>query len=461
MSGFLPIEIIDYIIQLAVQESPSHPNGTSSIALLSHHYRTVAHTATFSSVMFLEKPPRRKEGDMHRIHGLASLITDSRQFPTLRGLHTFISSFSLKLSSYYGSMRGMSEVSRSLIIIINNLFRDAAMLSVPLRTLKLEACTWPEDAALDVALRSLITASYLNNLHVSDPSYLPVDIILGSNIEHLTFHGSIFLDRRFYTEGYAAVPLKSLAITGGYASNMAFEDMILIIGGQDLTAHHMFCHLTTLSITVTSPDLAADLVNSTKTLESLTLRKAECLFSCTLSLALTIWLICCVRMNGSKFIAGDEDGTPRIYFAYLSHLKELNIAYSRTIDNDNPQMSPVAFLGQEALPLLERFALDITMTSYLHAPFPSPDDDLVAAVQERQEISQWDEHLSSPTIFYNLKTVSVKLMVRRLVYFYGEDQWYPSWDIAWSPYFTAAFPMSKGAYGDVTVAYSSAWAVAG
>ncbi|KAH9478983.1 hypothetical protein JR316_0009446 [Psilocybe cubensis] len=202
MPVLLPTELIDHIIHQAVHTGQSHPKGTSSIALLSHRYRTVSHRERFSSVAFMDWPTDYNKGKfIFRILGLAKLIAESIQYPRMRGVHTFITSFSLIAWPYRDILNDTLQISQSLITILDNLFRDPSSLSsTPYRTLTLRTPRgWPNDKALAASLRSMIKTSYINALYVNDRSGLPCDIILGSNIEHLTIEHGFYLDRKLNT----------------------------------------------------------------------------------------------------------------------------------------------------------------------------------------------------------------------------------------------------------------------
>ncbi|KAH9475662.1 hypothetical protein JR316_0011221 [Psilocybe cubensis] len=434
----LPMEIVDQIMHNAAQILQSHPLGASSIALQSHRYRSVAHRETFSTVIFQQQPTALGKGDVHRIQELADLIAGSTRVPTLPGVDTFIASLSIRLSPYQGDYRS-SIVTQSLTTIFDHLFREPVLLNTPVRRLVLTSSTWSNGKPLERSIRSMIETSYINSLHLEDSFYVPIGIILGSNVEDFNLNRSIIPDRNDPIKKCHSVSLKSLSITGGSVNKITFEDLTIAICGQNLLAPDTFSYLKKFTICVSSPALAVSVVNSTKVLETLILHDANRLFP------------------------SEASEKPAIEFRLLHFLKELNITYHRTIDNKNPQVSPVTFLGEKAPPLLETVTLNITIHSYLRAPFPPPADDLKAAVEERREISEWDRYLFSLAGFCRLKRIRVKLLVIRHVSLGGEN-WSdrgPSWDEAWCPYFMDAFPMCKEAYGDVLVAYSSSWYLVG
>ncbi|KAH9474298.1 hypothetical protein JR316_0012756 [Psilocybe cubensis] len=435
MPVLLPIELIDHIIHQAVHTAQSHPKGTSSIALISHRYRTMLYRERFSSVAFMDWPTDyNKDKFTYRILGLAKLVAESIQYPRMRGVHTFITSFSLIAWPYREILNDTSQISQSLITILDNLFRDPSSLSsIPYRTLTLRTPHgWPKNKALAASLRSMIKTSHINALCVDDDSHLPSDIILGCNIEHLTIKRGFCLDRKFksgaHNSYFNPVPLKSLTITGVYESEFVFHNITMVICGQNFPAPDMFAHLTTLAIYKSFPDLIACVVNNTNILESLTIQFLQRLLPC------------------------DAAKIPRIHFKSLQHLKALNISYLRKIDKETPPITPIAFFQHEdPPPLLEKFTLKITLVNSFPPPFRSPEDDLNSAIQEKHEISQWDRYLSSLKPLCNLHTITVDLLIRRLVCFPGEIQCYPSWSDTWCPYFSDAFVKCNRVYKAVHV----------
>uniref|UniRef100_A0A8H7Y055 Uncharacterized protein n=1 Tax=Psilocybe cubensis TaxID=181762 RepID=A0A8H7Y055_PSICU len=435
MPVLLPTELIDHIIHQAVHTGQSHPKGTSSIALLSHRYRTVSHRERFSSVAFMDWPTDYNKGKfIFRILGLAKLIAESIQYPRMRGVHTFITSFSLIAWPYRDILNDTLQISQSLITILDNLFRDPSSLSsTPYRTLTLRTPRgWPNDKALAASLRSMIKTSYINALYVNDRSGLPCDIILGSNIEHLTIEHGFYLDRKLnsgvYDSDLNPVPLKSLTITGVYESKLIFHNIAMVISGRYSPAPDMFAHLTTLAIYKCFPDLIACVVNNRKILESLTIQFSQQLLPC----------------DGAKI--------PRIHFNSLQHLKALTVSYLRKIDKETPPITPIGFFQHEdPPPLLEKFTLKITLFNSFPPPFGSPEDDLKSAIQEKHEISQWDKHLSSLKPLCNLHIITADVLIRRLVFFPGEIQCYPNWKDTWCPYFSDAFVKCNRVYKAVHV----------
>lgn len=210
----LPFEIVENIIETAVATLDAAT--LSSIALVSHDFHHSANNVRFSSAIFDTEQHRSSfEKETDRIHELSSLIDSGKRTETLPGVHTFITSFILKLNALapIGALDAFLK-DGSLAFIFNNLFRipptkpsARLTLSIEIADVRNDGPEYGDDIVIKLgdwrrfgsnlsrALIALIRTSHLNDLRIVQLIGIPTNFLLGARLKHLLLHG-IGTDKR-------------------------------------------------------------------------------------------------------------------------------------------------------------------------------------------------------------------------------------------------------------------------
>ncbi|KAH9479953.1 hypothetical protein JR316_0008550 [Psilocybe cubensis] len=409
----LPPEIVDLIIRFAVPELD--PHSLSSVALTSQHHRVLANTQRFSSISFIcFEEGRHNRKEEKRIVRLSRLMQRGGRPLNMRATRTFITSLSLRERG--GHSFAFFRNADALCVIFDNLFRDPAILDAPKRILSIDIgrdqklSNW--NGPLLQSLLSLLRTSYLNELHLLKGGGLPVDLVLGSNVEHLRFGSWAQFGNRLPKGSARPVTLKSLWIE--FWAGYDLEVYIKFICGKKEAPPTIFSCLTTLTVFYASNELIATILGMTKCLETLTV--------------------------GVHFSKKGVDDEPFIPYHSLPFLKNLHIKCRYdTVYSITQESVPIKMLGGfTPPPLLESLTVSIISTIQHYDMWEYPMFEQVRLFTPWRR-NVWDEHLAALPLRSTTK-VDVEVEMCSLMGTSSNPD-PPRWKEQLDAYFKAAFPL--------------------
>ncbi|KAH9479951.1 hypothetical protein JR316_0008548 [Psilocybe cubensis] len=270
-----PSEITDLIFDFALPGLD--PRSISSVAHASHHFRALANHQRFSSISFVYNDTKRIPTNVKmRICKFAELIQTGRQITTMRGIQTFISSFTLEvgIGSDFLNFTKLGYLS----VIFDNLFRDPAITCEPVRMLSLNIAPdqpfrdWKKDGnTLLESLWSLIRTPYLNELRILRGSGIPLNLILGSNIENLHVGDLVMFDDEIVELKQVSRPVELKSLWLDVWPDSDLENYLQLICDTSDPPPERFSDLTDLVVYNGSNVFISRILGLTKSLKTLTL----------------------------------------------------------------------------------------------------------------------------------------------------------------------------------------------
>lgn len=311
----LPLEILDEIVTTAVRTL--NPPSLSSIALVSNKYRILVNESRFSFIHLGSHMGRIEDSDCHRLDSLADLLRTGSVVDSMPSVANFITSLSL---TAWGNTSELSPLlhNGALAYVFHKLFRQSAHSYSPrseFRRVSLDILNWTQrlsslpsdresqgsisdddegqeeeesyeetflewsltDSALTMSFINFLLNSQVTHLHLSHIHNIPLNFLLGTNLQHLSLGEVSFCEPDEAEAQHLMGPVVLRSADIGGLAWISFEIFVRLLCSESAPTQSTFGSMTEITFSLGRPrqlEMLKELLNHTVHLEYLCL----CLF---------------------------------------------------------------------------------------------------------------------------------------------------------------------------------------